>query len=357
MLVSTYSADSVNGYRKAGKEITLPVTFTSLATISGNLDYNPANNNPFQIAENGGLIFIPASNTSTGNIRLVSSQWTTNTIINTGELIIPFGINGTGTILYQVGGNVANTKLVLNSQSSYYGYTEGPNVNVGAGVSIRKISSDYGGNTVAIVTQAASSNNYFVNIYDYNGTNLTLQTNIDLGVNAFGTANVYMNPSGNVAVMTHSQASNVQVHIRSGNTWSLQGNITNNNQIFNCFVNNFGNILLLNTSNLSNDQTRLYTLSGNTWSLSQTFTSNISGNTANRGRLSTTNDGNIISCEVVYSNASPITEIIQYDVANANYALTQSITSTLNGVLSSEPGYVFMTQSGSTGYIEVYSCL
>lgn len=356
MFISTYSADSVRGYRNQGKEITLPVTFTSIATISSNLDYNPSNTNPFQITADGGLIFISASNTATGNIRLISGQWTTNNIINTGE-IVPFAVNGTGNIIYQVGGNVANTKLVLNSQSSYYGYTEVANINVGANVSIRKISSDYGGNTVAIVTQAASSNNYFVNIYDYNGTNLTLQTNIDLGVNAFGTANVYMNPSGNVVVMTHSEASNVQVHTKSGNTWSLQANITNNNKIFNCFVNNFGNILLLNTSNLSNDQTRLYTLSGNTWSLSQTFTSNISGNTSNRGRLSTTNDGNIISCEIVYSNANPVTEIIQYDNANANYSITQNITLTRDAVLTSEPGYVFMTQSGSAGFIEVYSCL
>lgn len=361
MLVSTYSADSVRGYRSEGKEITLPVTFTSVAVISGNSDYSSPT--PFQITDNGGLIYISAClTTSFTNIRLIHDQWTTNTIINTGELNNPFAINGTGNILYQVGSNVANTQLVLNSQSSYYGYTESANINVGANVGIRKISCDYSGNTVAIVTQAASSNNYYVNIYDYNGSNLTLQTNANLGVNAFGTANVYMNPSGNIVVMTHSEAPNIQVYTKSGNIWSFQSNVSSNTGSNNCVINNYGNILVYNTTNTNNNSTRIYTYANNIWSLSQTFYSNVSGNTQDRTDLTITNDGNIIASYVNWGPGGPnlfaSTEIFQFDNANSNYQLTQTIGGS-SPALTSEPGYLFIRGGlgAGIGNITVYSCL
>jgi hypothetical protein len=361
MLQSTYSADSVRGWRNEGKEVTLPATFTFVTSVAGNGDYAPGSLNQFTISVNGGLIMIPASNGSTGNIRLISSQWTVNNIISTGNLSNPYAFNGSGDIFYNTGGNVANTKLILNSQTGFYTYSATANANVGATVGIRRISTDYTGTIVGITTSLG--NNFYVNLFNYDGSNLVLESNINLdNGNTFGVSNIYVNPSGNIAVMTHERSSNIQIYNRSGNTWTLDANITNNTRSYNCVINNFGNVLAVNTGNLSNNGTRIYTKSGNTWSLSQTLFSNVAGNTQSRDLLSITNDGTIISSDVDWSPGnslySPSVQLINYNSANANYAVTQTLTAGTGlsqGKLTAQPGYLFVTQF--LGNTDIYSCL
>lgn len=376
MLSSTYSTDSVRGYRQVSADIPQPINFQLTTHIS---DINVGRYR--YISDNGSIVV--STNLATAN-RI--GQLTYDIFQTTANLanpnIVAFApntevissINGAGNCLVfpNVDANF-NWTLEINQFGNLPNYS--PVSNIGTSQVTRYINCNYNCNTIA-TTQIIGTNNYCI-VYGFDGSNISIEANIQFTNYSPGElANNFcrLNSEGNYLLVIHRKYANANIQIwnKTANVWSREANITTT--CTDAMINNYGNIIAINVD-ATNDYTQIYTKSGNTWSISQNLYSNISNTNQVRTWIDMTNNGNIIISTVTY-NANGLSpnnhlQIMQFDNANSNYVTIQNVllsNTQLNGnpnapravdvAMTKNLGYILVPgNSLSGGGVQVFSCL
>ena len=372
MLNGTFSSTSVRGWRQQQEgNITLPVTFSYINSIKNDI-FKPIGAN-VAISDNGEFIYsagittFPPANIA-NSLRISYNYINDYNAYNISNVRpVPFDINGSGSLALTF---IGNANIQINQFNNNLTFTTLGNIAIGNTPQQISVSGD--GQYFGI---ALGSNPGYANIYQLIGNVATLQANIIWTDTLSTDKNININKTGNYAVITSPGIGNIMVYTRSGNSWSLEANISQSN-VVGSVINDYGNIIAVNVDD-AQDFTKIFSKIGNTWSTLNTFYGNIATLTARRETIDMNGSGDIIASSIryTYSNAQPANNqhrvaIYNFDNANGNFILTQNVFQNGSNIdasigrrtlaLSKNTGYLVIhwggTSSAGAG-IELYSCL